>query len=176
MGIIFKLLKWLAILIALLLLIGLFLPAKYGAQRSIVVSAPPEKIQALVDSPKQWVRWSPWNARDPNMNITFSGPERGTGAKWSWISKSEGNGAMEINAIVPMNKLKYTLTMEGMGPPSFSEMTFTPEGGATKVNWRMYGEHGMNPIHRWFSLFMDKLVGPDFETGLKSLKALAEKP
>jgi hypothetical protein len=40
----------------------------------------------------------------------------------------------------------------------------------------MYGEHGMNPIHRWFSLFMDKLVGPDFEAGLKSLKALAEKP
>lgn len=176
MGIVLKLLKWLAMLIALLLIIGLFLPAKYEAQRSIVINAPPEKIQALVDAPKEWLRWSPWNARDPNMKITYSGPERGTGAKWSWVSKSEGNGSMEMNEIVPVNKVTYTLTMEGMGAPSRSEILFTPEAGKTKVTWRMYGEHGMNPIHRWFSLFMDKLVGPDFEAGLKSLKALAEKP
>ncbi len=176
MGIVLKLLKWLALLIALIVLIGFFLPAKYEAQRSIVIKAPPEKIQALVDAPKAWMLWSPWNARDPNMKITYSGPERGTGAKWSWISKSEGNGTMEMNEIVPVNKVKYTLTMEGMGAPSQSEITFTPAGADTKVNWRMYGEHGMNPIHRWFSLFMDKLVGPDFEAGLAKLKVVAEKP
>ena len=176
MGIVLKLLKWLALLIALLLVMGLFLPAKYEAARSIVINAPPEKIQPFLDTPKEWIRWNPWNARDPSMKVTFAGPERGTGAKWSWVSKSEGNGAMEINEIVPVNKVTYTLTMEGMGNPSKADFVFTPEKGATKVTWRMYGEHGMNPIHRWFSLFMDKLIGPDFETGLKSLKALSEKP
>ena len=176
MGMVLKLLKWLALLIALLLIIGFFLPAKYDASRSILIKAPPEKIQALVDSPKAWPLWSPWDGRDPNMKMTFAGPERGKGAKRSWLSKSEGNGSMEIMDIVPVNKVTYLLTLEGMGDPSNGDFVFTPAGGETKVVWRMYGEHGKNPIHHWFALFMDTLIGPDFEAGLKSLKALAEKP
>ena len=34
---------------------------------------------------------------------------------------------------------------------------------------------GMNPIGRWMGLTMDGMVGKDFDTGLASLKALAEK-
>jgi hypothetical protein len=33
---------------------------------------------------------------------------------------------------------------------------------------------GGNPVNRWFGLFMDRLVGPDFEAGLGNLKRVAE--
>jgi hypothetical protein len=38
----------------------------------------------------------------------------------------------------------------------------------------MDGELGRNPLYRWFGVFMDKLVGPDFEAGLANLRRLAE--
>jgi uncharacterized protein YndB with AHSA1/START domain len=175
MKLVLGLLKWFALLLIALALIGLVLPAKYEASRSLVINAPPEKIQALVDAPKEWLRWSPWNGRDKAMQITYSGPERGGGAKWNWKSKSEGNGGMEFTAVEPGKRVAYTLTMEGMGNPSQGDIAFAPSGSGTQVTWRMYGEHSANPLHRWFGLFMDKLIGPDFEAGLKSLKAVAEK-
>ena len=42
------------------------------------------------------------------------------------------------------------------------------------ITWVMNGNAGMNPVFRWFGLFMDKMVGPDFDAGLKNLKKLAE--
>jgi hypothetical protein len=33
---------------------------------------------------------------------------------------------------------------------------------------------GASPVYRWLGLFMDRLVGPDFEAGLANLKRLAE--
>ena len=39
----------------------------------------------------------------------------------------------------------------------------------------MNGNMGRNPVYRWMALFMDRMVGPDFEAGLANLKALAEK-
>jgi uncharacterized protein YndB with AHSA1/START domain len=110
------------------------------------------------------------------MQITYSGPERGVGAKWSWISKTEGNGEMAFTSIEPGKRVEYSLRFDDMDRPSQGEMTFSPAGSGTEVKWRMYGEMGGNPIHKWFAFFMDRLVGPDFESGLKSLKALAEKP
>ena len=50
------------------------------------------------------------------------------------------------------------------------------DGKATRVTWTMNGDMGGNPVYRWMGLFMDKMVGPDFDAGLANLKALAEKP
>ena len=43
------------------------------------------------------------------------------------------------------------------------------------MTWTNQGDVGTNPINRYFAQAMDRLVGPDFETGLKNLKALAER-
>ena len=56
-----------------------------------------------------------------------------------------------------------------------AEFTFKPEGNHTVVTWSMAGKN--NFIAKAICLFMDmdKMVGGDFETGLASLKAAAEK-
>ena len=39
----------------------------------------------------------------------------------------------------------------------------------TNVKWVMEGDMGNNPIKKYFGLMMDKMMGPDFENGLKNL-------
>ena len=41
--------------------------------------------------------------------------------------------------------------------------------GGTDVVWFFGGDSGMNPVGRWMCLFMDTMVGPDFEEGLPGL-------
>jgi hypothetical protein len=40
----------------------------------------------------------------------------------------------------------------------------------------MNGDMGRNPLHHWFALGADRMVGKDFAEGLAGLKAVAEKP
>lgn len=168
-----KILKYLVGIAVLLVAVGFLLPSTYSAQRSVTINAPAEKVFPLVANHKEWKRWSVRNQRDPNMQMTYSGPEMAVGSKWSWKSLSEGNGGMEFSAVEPNKRVGYILTMEDMAPAT-GDLKFTPEGAATKVTWDINGNAGMNPVFRWFGVFMDKMIGPDFEAGLKNLKKLAE--
>ena len=168
-----KILKYLVGIIVILLAAGFLLPSTYSAERSMTINAPAEKVFPLIANQKEWKRWSVWNQRDPNMLMTYSGPEAAAGSKWSWKSKSEGSGGMEWSAVEANKRVGYILTMEGMTPAT-GDLNVTPEGTGSKVNWTMNGDAGMNPLFRWFGLFMDKMVGPDFDAGLKNLKKLAE--
>ena len=168
-----KILKYLVGLLVLSVAIAFLLPSSYSAERSMTINAPVEKVFPLIAKQKEWKRWSVWNQRDPNMELTYSGPEAAVGSKWAWKSKPEGNGGMEWSAVEANKRVGYILTMEGM-TPSTGDLFVAPEGAGTKVTWTMKGDAGMNPMFRWFGLFMDKMVGPDFEAGLKNLKKLAE--
>ncbi|MFO0699512.1 MAG: hypothetical protein U0236_09800 [Nitrospira sp.] len=55
------------------------------------------------------------------------------------------------------------------------EFSLNPQGGSTLVTWAIDGQQPY--IGKVVSLFMDcdKMIGQNFETGLASLKALAEK-
>jgi hypothetical protein len=57
---------------------------------------------------------------------------------------------------------------------SFADFTLAADGSGTKVTWAMTGNS--NILQKVFCVFMDmdKLVGTDFEVGLKNLKKLAE--
>ncbi len=162
-------------LVALLLVIGLLLPSGFKVQRSMQIAAPPAKVYPLIADPRQWKNWSVWNQRDPAMQMQYSGADSGAGAKWSWQSKTEGNGAMEFTAAVPNERIVYALSFPDMGMTSRGELQLVPEGTGTRVTWTNEGDMGGNPINRYFGAMMDSLVGPDFEAGLNNLKAAAER-
>ena len=176
-----KVLKYLGLLlialIAVLLIGGMLVSSKFSVSRSVQIAAPPEKIFPLVNDPREWKKWSVWNLRDPAMDIVYSGPPSGTGAVWEWKSKSQGDGKMSFTAAVPSTRLAYDLYFPDFGTTSTGEFRFEPSGaGTTTVTWVMNGDMGKNPLYHWFALFSDRIVGPDFEVGLKALKAISEKP
>jgi uncharacterized protein YndB with AHSA1/START domain len=175
-----KIIQWtLAVIGAIalaVLAVGLFIPSGFMVQRSIDINAPPKKIYDLVVEPKKWQEWSVWTKRDPNMRITYSGPPFGMGAKWAWVSKTEGTGSMEFTRVEPDRSVEYVLVFPEYNMRSTGALRLDPAGGATRVTWTNSGDVGSNPLKHYLTLMMDRFVGPDFEAGLANLKAIAEKP
>src|SRR4051812_44906447 len=76
-------------------------PDDFRVQRSISISAPPEKVFALINDFKQWPQWSPWEKKDPAMKRTYSAVTAGNGARYAWEGNSEvGEGSMQITQSV----------------------------------------------------------------------------
>ncbi|HWW28062.1 MAG TPA: SRPBCC family protein [Caulobacter sp.] len=152
-------------------------PDRFRVARSTVVNAPPERIYALLDDLHKWGAWSPYEKLDPAMSRTYGGPTRGLGATYAWSSDGKaGVGRMEIVEATAPSKLlinlDFTKPFQSRNKAIF---TLVPESGATRVTWAMEG-----PSPYLFKLMdvifnMDRTAGKDFETGLASLKAEAEK-
>jgi uncharacterized protein YndB with AHSA1/START domain len=176
MRILLKILYALIGLIVLIAIVGFFLPRDYKVSRSVVIAAPPEKIYPMIAETRNWPKWTVWNQRDPAMKIEYSGAASGVGAKWSWQSKTEGNGAMELTAADVKSGITYQLEFADFGMRSTGVMAFSPQGAGTRVTWTNEGQMGSNPLQRYFGLMMDNFVGKDFQAGLDKLKSVAEKP
>lgn len=174
-----KILKWLGLVVGVLAVVlvagGFLLSPRFSVSRSALIKAPADEVYALVASPRQWKTWSVWTRRDPAMQIDYAGPDSGAGARWSWKSRSEGDGRMTFTAAEPNRRVVYELYFPDFGTTSSGAFSFVPQDGGTRVTWSMEGDFGRNPLMRWFALFADKMVGADFEGGLANLKALAEQ-
>lgn len=170
-----KVLIGLGVVILLVVVISFFLPSKVHVERSIVINAPAAKVFNEVNSLQKWGAWDPWQAKDPNVQNEYSGPESGVGNKNSWTSshKEVGSGSQTIVESIPNEKIVSELDFgnEGKGSGFFN---FSAEGEGTKVVWGMEADLGMNPIAKYFGLMMEGMVAPDFEKGLSNLKAHVE--
>ena len=163
------------VLLAALLLFAATRPDTFNIERTASIKAPPEKIFPLIEDFHRWGAWSPYEKLDPTMQRTYSGPASGVGAVYEWQgSSAAGAGRMEITQSSPsliVIKLDFTKPMKSSNTV---EYTLVPNGDTTTVTWAM---HGASPfISRLMQVFfnMDKLVGKDLETGLATLKSVAE--
>jgi carbon monoxide dehydrogenase subunit G len=162
-------------LIAIVLIAAAARPSSFRIERSTTIAAPPEKIVALIDDFHAWGQWSPWETIDPTMTRTFEGPERGVGAIYGWTGNGKaGTGRMEIledSAAKVLIKLDFIKPFEAHNTAIF---TLEPQGGATRVTWAMEGTQPFIAKLMGLIFNMEKMVGPDFEKGLASLKVGAE--
>lgn len=174
MKVLLRILGGLAALVLLLVVVALFLPRQFRVERSTVIKAKPEAIYAQVEDLKAWKNWTAWHERDPQMKLSYSAKSSGVGAWSAWESKNEGNGRMTITAAEPAKRVAYDLEFPDFGMKSVGILTLAPEAGGVRVVWADEGDLGMNPMNRWFGLFLDGMIGPDFEKGLSKLKSVSE--
>ena len=81
---------------------------------------------------------------------------------------------MEIVKSVENRSIRTALDFAEQGQ-AMAEWTFEPVSeSSVKVTWAFSGDSGWNLMGRYFGLFMDSFIGPDFERGLANLKKLAE--
>lgn len=123
---------------------------------------------------KRWKAWGVWFKRDPDMQLTYSGPDRAIGMRSEWRSDTEGNGEMTIVGLEHEKRVIYNLTFPDMDMESTGEIVLESVNGSTRVTWMDYGDVGSNITYKYFGLFMDNLIGPDFEDGLANLKTVTE--
>ncbi|WP_128645368.1 SRPBCC family protein [Rhodococcus sp. BS-15] len=152
-------------------------PAPVLVERSAVVRADAASVHALIDDFHQWVKWSPYEGVDPDLKRTYTGPDAGVGASYAWSgNRKAGAGTMTITESIPQRRivldLAFTKPFENRNVTTF---LLEPVADGTRVTWRMSGKQNklFALIGKVFS--MDKLVGPDFEKGLRQLATVAEK-
>jgi len=162
-------------LIAVVVVVGLFLPATAHVERSVVIKAPPAMVFTVLNGFRQFDRWSPWADIDPNDVTTYEGPESGVGAKMSWAGNAEvGTGSQEILESTPYSQVKLRLTFGDFAGDFQANYTLSPEGEDTKVTWGFDADYGNNIVGRYFGLMSDSMLGPDYERGLGRLKQFVE--
>jgi hypothetical protein len=169
--------------IVFLALVALFLfwvsrkPDQFLLSRSIDINATPEAIFPEINNLKAMNSWNPFAADDPKTSISYSGPEAGTGATYTWAGGKSGSGKFQILEATPFSAVNCRLEMlKPIAADNRVTFTLTPgTSGATNVSWTMAGPNAF--IHKLLHTFMnmDKMVGGTFDKGLAALKAKVEQ-
>lgn len=164
-----------AVLFALVAFIAMQ-PAEYSVSRNTTMNAAPDLVYAAIANFRRWEEWSPWAKLDPAMTKTFEGAEMGTGAIHGWSGNDQvGEGRMTITAVKENQQIDIGLEfMRPWKSQSVTTFSLVEAGEGTQVTWTMTGQNDF--MGKALSLFsdMDKMVGPDFEKGLASLKTVTE--
>jgi hypothetical protein len=166
------------VLIALLVVAGAVFvqsrPSDFLITRSRTLAASPEVVYAHLVDLHEWVKWSPWEGIDPDMEREYSGAAQGPGASYRWSGNDDvGEGRMTITAAEAPSRV--TIRLEFLRPfPATNTADFYVDatGLGTDVTWAMSGTNDF--MAKLFGLFLDldRRVGADFEKGLAKLDAL----
>jgi len=162
-------------LAALFLLVAAFLPSSYAVERSIEINKAPEIVFEHVADFNNYLKWNPWSKMDPTAKNTISGTQKTVGASWVWEGNEQlGKGSMTIEKIEPYKTIHSKLTfMEPYQSVARDSWTFEATANGTKATWHNTGELAY-PVMRYFGLMLEGMLGPQFEQGLQSLRALCE--
>ena len=143
----------------------------------VLIAAATEKIFPLVDDLHRFNTWNPFEKKDPNLKGSYRGAPSGKGAAYAFDgNKNVGKGTIEIVDSAPASRVTMTLHM--LAPfetRNTVRFLLEPQGELTRVTWAMQGHvpYLAKIIHLFID--MDRMVGSEFEAGLASLKAIAEK-
>ena len=151
-------------------------PATFHVERSLSMAAPPQAVFAVLNDMHRFHEWSPWQKLDPGMKVKFEGPASGVGASYSWVGNRDvGEGRMTITDATPPGSLTQKLEfMKPPQPPSAVHFTIAPEGSGSRVTWAMDGNNNYASKVMCMFVSLDAMIGKDFESGLTSLKQVAE--
>ena len=173
-----KILVFFAVAAVGLSLYAAFQPSQMFVQREVVISATPEAIFPYLNNSRMVNEWMPWREMDPKVEMTYSGPEEGVGARSSWTSSGQmGVGEALVTESVANQHVSTQLTYtEPFKMSQTAMMSLTPVDGGTKVSWSVSGQK--NFFFRLLGVFFDcdQMIGGAFEKGLATLKLRVEKP
>jgi|SRR5277367_1381656 len=167
----------LAVVIAAILIFAATKPDTFHIQRTLTISAPPEKIFVLINDLHNWPRWAPQDREDSSMKRTYSGAQMGVGAVSDWEGRgNSGKGRMTI--VESDTPRKIVIQVDWVRPfqaRNMNEFTLEPDGAGRRVTWRMTGPNLF--IMKLMSVFtnMDHMMGKHFDDGLANLKSAAEQ-
>ncbi len=146
-------------------------------ERKIIIDADKEQIFNQLDDLKNWKNWTSWAMKDPLVyedESSYSVPSKGKGATFIWNSSNDEVGAGELT-ILESKPNEYMKNKIDFGfVQSVGEFIINDKDGGTEVVWTMSINFGFNPINKFFGLFLEDQVGPDYEIGLRRLKAFTE--
>ena len=152
--------------VAALAVATLALPRHVSIERSARMEAAPEAVIELAASNAGYQAFNPYKDLDPDLRVEMFGPASGVGSGFTFESK-DGAG-QQIVAGVTADQVTFDLDLGPLGQPTPAISAITVDG-ATEVTWTMDMDLGLNPVFRVMGLFMDGMIGPNFELGLAKI-------
>ncbi len=159
------------IIIALPFIVALFVPRDFSVSREVVIAKPRAEVFAYIGLLKNQNYYSKWARLDPNMKQTFTGEDGKPGFISAWEgNKDVGKGQQEIIAVRDGEVLETKISFKEPFESQANGILTTADAGPgqTRVSWTFKGRSPW-PFNL-MSLFMDKSIGNDLETGLNNLK------
>lgn len=152
-------------------------PDAYTISRSLLINSPAEKLHAIINTPREFERWSPYSPKDPQIKNTYSGPASGVGARNDFVGNNQvGAGSIEITSSTAPSEVVMKLTMrQPFAAQNEVVYSLKPQGAGTQVTWAMTARNPYFAKVIGIFINMDKMIGGDFAVGLDKLKVLAEK-
>ena len=152
-------------------------PDAYTVTRSQLINAPADQLHAIINSPREFEKWSPYSPKDPQMKNTYSGPASGVGARNDFVGNNQvGQGSVEIiRSTAPREVAMRLIMVKPFAADNEVVYSLQQQGAATQVTWAMTAKNPYFAKVIGVFINMDKMIGGDFEVGLQKLKALAEK-
>ena len=164
----------------LVLIVGLTIyiatrPNTFRVERSALIGAPVETVFPLINDLQAWRQWSPWEKKDPDMQRSYSGPAAGPGAMYAWAGdKNVGEGRMTVMESKAAERVDFKLEfLKPFAATNQARFTLRREAGGTRVHWSMDGKSTLMTKIIGLFINMDKMIGNDFEQGLKDLDRVA---
>jgi len=162
-------------LIALLLIIGLFVPREYRIEREVVINRPNAEVFAYTKHIKNQDEYSVWNITDPNKKQTLTGTDGTVGFIYAWDGNDDvGAGEQEITGITEGSRIDMELRFKRPMENTAQAYMVTKDAGngTTKVKWGMTGEssYPMNLMNG----MLDGMLGDSMQESLNNMKKKLE--
>lgn len=172
----------LVIVVALYLVVALVLPSKRHLVEKIETNRKLTIVFDSLNSVRRFKDWNPLVLRDPSIQFSYSGPERGVGARLEYVSKAEGlgKGAWEIIESVPREKITYKIDNEERGSNKRTSFRFEPTGRNNRnveITQTYDVDYGWDLLGRYSGMYVARHIGDDMKMGLtRIVNMLASVP
>lgn len=142
---------------------------KVSVTRSILISAPIEKVFTTINDFSTWTSWSPWLIMDPKAQVTVADDKK----SYEWEGPRTGSGNMKI--VKEEENKTIAIDLQFLKPwKSQAKVYFHLEtkGDQTEASWVM--DSSLPFFMFWMKKMMQKFIGMDYERGLRLLKDYVE--
>lgn len=177
MKILKKILVVFVVLIAIVLVAGVFMKKDFTVIRSVELDQPINEVYNYVKLLKNQDEYSVWMKMDPNVKKTYTGTDGTVGFIGAWDSKVKdvGVGEQEITAMAANDRIDYVMRFKKPNEmQGTATMLFSEEGDCSKLDWSFSGSIGY-PFNVMMPLMdFEGKLGPQLQEGLDNLKVILD--
>jgi len=159
-----RILGTMAVLLALFLLVGLFLPRRVEVSRSTELNQPPDVVFSYLRDLERWTAWTPWG----DVESRIEGSPVGEGATRTWDDPTFGSGSLTLTEVAAPRRVSYEALVEG-GVRFQGLLELQPSGGGSRLTWTESVSWGLNPLLGWNGLTLGDAQGRQLERSLARL-------
>ena len=166
-----------AVLVAVLLIVGLFVRTDFAVEREVIINKRKDDVFNYVRYLRNHDNFSKWATMDPQMKKDYRGTDGTVGFVSAWESDNQdvGKGEQEIKKITEGERIDVEIRMRSPFQSTDPAYMTTESIGdnQTRVKSGYLGK--MNYPTNLLCPFIAEKIGKDMQTGLTNLKAVLEK-